>query len=88
MGEIGLAGRILSLREGSALAYAAVEKTTAPGQLSLDAMENLYRVAQVSRRTRVYGVIGNPIGHSLSPLLHNTAFQRAQIRCRVRAVSG
>ena len=75
MGEIGLAGRVLSLREGSALAYAAVEQATAPGQLSLDAMEHLYRAARITRRTRVYGVIGNPIGHSLSPLLHNTAFQ-------------
>ncbi|MBZ5699044.1 MAG: shikimate dehydrogenase [Acidobacteriia bacterium] len=75
MGEIGLAGRVLSLRAGSALAYAAVEQATAPGQLSLDAMEHLYRAADITRRTRVYGVIGNPIGHSLSPLLHNTAFR-------------
>ncbi len=74
MGEIGLAGRILALRAGSALAYAAVEQATAPGQLSLDAMLHLYRAGQITRRTRVYGVIGNPIGHSLSPLLHNTAF--------------
>jgi len=41
MGEIGLAGRVLSLRAGSALAYAAMEQSTAPGQLSLDAMEHL-----------------------------------------------
>jgi 3-dehydroquinate dehydratase/shikimate dehydrogenase len=75
MGEIGLAGRVLSLRMGSALAYASVEQATAPGQLSLDAMADLYRAAQITRRTRVYGVIGDPIGHSLSPLLHNTAFQ-------------
>lgn len=74
MGEFGLAGRILSLRMGSALAYAAVDQATAPGQLSLDAMAELYRAERITRRTRVYGVIGNPIGHSLSPLLHNTAF--------------
>jgi 3-dehydroquinate dehydratase/shikimate dehydrogenase len=74
MGEMGLAGRVLSLRMGSALAYAAVEQATAPGQLSLDAMVDLYRAERISRRTRVYGVIGDPIGHSLSPLLHNTAF--------------
>ena len=75
MGEFGLAGRILSLRTGSALAYAAIEQTTAPGQLSLDAMLGLYRAGRLTARTRVYGVMGNPIGHSLSPLLHNTAFQ-------------
>jgi 3-dehydroquinate dehydratase/shikimate dehydrogenase len=75
MGEIGLAGRVLSLRMGSALAYAAVEQATAPGQLSLNAMIDIYRAGNITARTRVYGVIGNPIGHSLSPLLHNTAFQ-------------
>ena len=75
MGEFGLAGRILSLRMGSALAYGAIEQATAPGQLSLDTMRGLYRAEQVTARTRVYGVIGNPIGHSLSPLLHNTAFR-------------
>jgi 3-dehydroquinate dehydratase/shikimate dehydrogenase len=75
MGEAGLAGRVLSLRAGSALAYAAVARATAPGQLSLDEMIDLYRAHRITRRTRVYGVIGNPIGHSLSPLLHNTAFR-------------
>ncbi len=79
IGEIGLAGRILALRAGSALAYASVEQATAPGQLSLDAMMHLYRAGQITRRTRVYGVIGNPIGHSLSPLLYNTAFRARKV---------
>lgn len=79
MGEFGLAGRVLSLRMGSALAYAAVEQTTAPGQLSLDAMQDLYRAERISPRTRVYGVIGDPIGHSLSPLLHDTAFRERRV---------
>lgn len=74
MGEAGMAGRILGLRAGSALSYAPVEQATAPGQLSLDAMQRLYRAGQITKRTLVYGVIGDPIGHSLSPLLHNTAF--------------
>src|SRR6266700_1254679 len=74
MGEIGLPARILALREGSALAYAPVAAATAPGQVSLHDMKNLYRAHALTRRTRVDGVIGDPVGHSLSPLLHNTGF--------------
>jgi 3-dehydroquinate dehydratase / shikimate dehydrogenase len=74
MGEAGLPARILALREGSALAYAPVAAATAPGQISLDEMKHLYRAHTLTRNTRVYGVIGDPIGHSLSPLLHNTGF--------------
>ncbi len=74
MGEAGLPARILALREGSALAYAPVAAATAPGQVSLDEMKHLYRAHALTRRTRIYGVIGDPIGHSLSPLLHNTGF--------------
>jgi 3-dehydroquinate dehydratase / shikimate dehydrogenase len=74
MGDVGLPARILALREGSALAYAPVAQATAPGQVSLHDMKHLYRAHKLTRRTRVYGVIGNPIGHSLSPLLHNTGF--------------
>jgi 3-dehydroquinate dehydratase / shikimate dehydrogenase len=74
MGDVGLPARILALREASALAYAPVAEATAPGQVSLDEMKHLYRAHLITRRTRVYGVIGDPIGHSLSPLLHNTGF--------------
>jgi len=74
MGDVGLPARILALREGSELAYAPVEEATAPGQVPLKEMLQLYRAHQLTRRTRVYGVIGDPIGHSLSPLLHNTGF--------------
>jgi len=74
MGEVGLPARILALREGSALAYAPVVEATAPGQVSLQEMLHLYRAQELTRATRVYGVIGDPVGHSLSPLLHNTGF--------------
>jgi 3-dehydroquinate dehydratase / shikimate dehydrogenase len=74
MGEVGLPARILALREGSALAYAPVSTPTAPGQVSLREMKHLYRAHKLTRRTAVYAVIGNPIAHSLSPLLHNTGF--------------
>jgi 3-dehydroquinate dehydratase / shikimate dehydrogenase len=74
MGEIGLPARLLALREGSLLAYAPVATATAPGQVSLDECKTLYRADVIARTTEIYGVIGNPIGHSLSPLLHNTGF--------------
>jgi 3-dehydroquinate dehydratase/shikimate dehydrogenase len=74
MGDVGLPARILAIREGSELAYAPVAEATAPGQISLHDMLHLYRPHKLTRATRVYAVIGDPIGHSLSPLLHNTGF--------------
>jgi 3-dehydroquinate dehydratase/shikimate dehydrogenase len=80
MGDMGDAARVLALRQGSALAYAALDRTMAPGQITLPAMRGVYRLerrfggAGLSRKTRVYGVIGDPIGHSLSPHMHNAAF--------------
>jgi len=74
MGDVGLPARLLALREGSELAYAPIAKATAPGQVSLEETLRLYRPHLLDRKTAVYGVIGDPIGHSLSPLLHNTGF--------------
>ncbi len=79
MGDVGLPARILALREGSELAYAPVAEATAPGQVSLHEMLYLYRAHTLTRGTRIYGVIGSPISHSLSPLLHNTGFQARHI---------
>jgi 3-dehydroquinate dehydratase / shikimate dehydrogenase len=78
MGAIGLPARILALREGSALAYAPVAASTAPGQVSLQELRHLYRAHQLTGKTRVFGVIGAPIEHSLSPLLHNTGYVAAK----------
>ncbi|HLJ40150.1 MAG TPA: shikimate dehydrogenase [Candidatus Acidoferrales bacterium] len=79
MGESALAVRILMLREGSALAYAPVEVATAPGQVPLAEMTKLYRADKLDRQTRVYGVIGDPIEHSLSPVLHNAGFAARRV---------
>jgi 3-dehydroquinate dehydratase/shikimate dehydrogenase len=79
MGEVALPLRILALREGSVFAYAPVDVPTAPGQVSLAQMESLYRADRLTRRTRIYGVIGDPVAHSLSPQLHNAGFQARRI---------
>jgi 3-dehydroquinate dehydratase / shikimate dehydrogenase len=75
MGEMAAAARILALRAGSALAYASVGEATAPGQISFEEMTSLYRADRLTRRTRIYAVIGDPIGHSLSPQLQNAGFR-------------
>ena len=66
--------RILALRAGSTLAYAPGCSRYRPGQVSLHELTHLYRAHTLNRRTQVFGVIGDPIGHSLSPLMHNSAF--------------
>jgi 3-dehydroquinate dehydratase / shikimate dehydrogenase len=71
MGDVSLPARFLALRGKSAFAYAPVENATAPGQISLDEMKHVYRADRLDERTRIYGVIGNPVGHSLSPAMQN-----------------
>jgi 3-dehydroquinate dehydratase/shikimate dehydrogenase len=79
MGEVAHPSRILALRDGSALSYAPVENSTAPGQVGLDETKNLYHADQISHRTRVYGVIGDPVSHSLSPQMQNAGFQAKRV---------
>ena len=76
MGEIGTPSRILAARFGAPFTYAAFEQESAvaPGQLGYKEMRDLYRYDEINRETDVFGVIADPVGHSLSPLIHNTAF--------------
>ena len=78
MGESGLLSRILSMRAGGAMTYAALdpEEATAAGQPTLADLRHLYRVEALNKATRIYGVLGYPLAHSLSPLMHNAAYRR------------
>ncbi|QGJ69770.1 Shikimate dehydrogenase [Planctomycetales bacterium 10988] len=76
MGEIGVPSRILGKKFGSPLTYAAAstEEPLGPGQISWEQMRDFYRYPELNADTEVFGVIGDPIQHSYSPLVHNTAF--------------
>lgn len=76
MGEHGLPSRLLAGVWGSALVFARLpgDAGSAPGQPTTDDLLDMCRLRAQSPATAVYGVIGSPIAHSLSPLIHNLAF--------------
>ena len=78
MGEEGLVSRVLGPRAGAAFTFASYAEgsETAPGQIAAESLRDLYRLEHLDPATRIFGVAGNPISHSLSPLLHNCAFRR------------
>jgi 3-dehydroquinate dehydratase / shikimate dehydrogenase len=76
MGDIGIPSRILGGKFGAPFTYATFhhERVLAPGQLSFQQMTEIYHYDQINADTEVYGVIADPIGHSLSPQIHNAGF--------------
>jgi len=83
MGEIGTPSRILAAKFGAPFTYATFhhERSLAPGQLSFDQMTDTYHYDRINEDTKVYGVIADPIGHSLSPIIHNAAFRELDLNC-------
>jgi 3-dehydroquinate dehydratase/shikimate dehydrogenase len=81
MGEQGIISRVLGVRAGSVFTFAAVSpgEETAPGQVTAQELRNVYRIDQVDAATRVYGVAGDPVSHSLSPAIMNAAFRRENV---------
>ena len=77
MGEIGFPTRVLSTAWGGLFTYAApnASEGTASGQVSARLLRHLYRVEKFSRAAKIYGVIADPVRHSISPAVHNRAFQ-------------
>lgn len=81
MGELGQFSRVLCGRFGAPFTYASFsrEREMAPGQIAFDEMRDLYRYDNIGPETKVFGVLGDPIAHSYSPLLHNKALQNDDV---------
>ncbi len=81
MGEDGLWTRVLARKFKAFATYCSVdtETATAPGQLTVDEMIRRYRWTTIDRDTKVFGVLGDPVAHSMSPLLFNHWFEKAGI---------
>jgi 3-dehydroquinate dehydratase / shikimate dehydrogenase len=81
MGELGFPSRVLSPAFGAIFTYAAPIATqgTAAGQVCARHLHHLYRVEKLSRTTKIYGVIADPVRHSISPAVQNRAFQARRI---------
>ena len=79
MGEAGLPSRILAAKLAAFGTFAALDRAagSAPGQPTLDEALNLYRWRELTPGTTVFGVIGCPVAHSMSPAVHNAAFAAA-----------
>ncbi|MBA4120705.1 MAG: hypothetical protein C0513_08440 [Isosphaera sp.] len=77
MGPYGLMSRVLAPKFGAFLTFASLRRdsATAPGQPIIGELLNLYRFGAIGSATRVYGVVGWPVEHSLSPAVHNAGFE-------------
>ncbi len=78
MGEMGMNSRILCGRFGSPFTYATFhpERQLAPGQLSWGQMVKNYNYDKITEKTKILGVIADPVGHSLSPAVHNACIRK------------
>jgi 3-dehydroquinate dehydratase/shikimate dehydrogenase len=81
MGEQGIISRVLGVRAGSIFTFGAAKsgEETAPGQVPFNELRDVYRIDNVDAATQVYGVAGDPVDHSLSPIMMNAAFRRESV---------
>ena len=82
-GDLGTASRILAGRFGAPFSYAAFnrERGIAPGILSFDDMKQVYDYDHIRPDAKVFAVVGDPVAHSFSPLVHNAAFRALGLNC-------
>jgi 3-dehydroquinate dehydratase/shikimate dehydrogenase len=81
MGKQGIISRVVGVRAGSAFTFGSLssDEKTAPGQVTAQELQSIYRIDQVDVASKVYGVAGDPISHSLSPAIMNAALRRENV---------
>lgn len=79
MGRFGVMSRVLAGKSGGLLTFASIDEelATAPGQLTIRQLQDVYHFESIGKSTKVFGILGDPVEHSMSPLLHNTACRRS-----------
>ncbi|CAD6269930.1 unnamed protein product [Miscanthus lutarioriparius] len=77
MNDRGFISRVLCPKYGGFLTFGSLKKgkESAPAQPTAAELINLYNIRQIGPDTKVFGIIGKPVGHSKSPILHNEAFR-------------
>ncbi|MFA5865149.1 MAG: shikimate dehydrogenase [Phycisphaerae bacterium] len=78
MGPLGSASRLLAGKFQAELIFAALSenKSSAPGQLTIGQMKEEYNWDHLNPKTQLAAVIGHPVNHSLSPIMHNQAYKQ------------
>lgn len=81
MGEEGIPTRVLAAKYGAFLSFASYQEgsASAEGQIPYPQMEGMYHFSRIDRHTKLYGVVANPVAHSMSPAIHNAAFAESGI---------
>ncbi len=81
MGDDGLPSRVLAKKFGAFGSFTAVEAggESAPGQLTIAEIRRRYRWDRIGPATRVCGLIGDPVSHSIGPSVHNAAYESLSV---------
>jgi 3-dehydroquinate dehydratase/shikimate dehydrogenase len=77
MGEPGKFARVLGPVMGNVIDFARpdLEEQSAPGQLAISELVDVYHYPDLNRETAIYGLIGNPVVNSPGHLYHNGVFR-------------
>ena len=81
MGELGQISRILAGKYNAFLTFGSLtpDDCTAPGQINVEDLKHIYRIDTLSARTKIFGLVGNPVSRSKGIYFHNRVFTRRSL---------